>query len=149
DDAADTTARTVVISDLGTQPSSDTDQDGDHYGNIHGLAPADINYEYFDTNSVTIYGGQDPSGAGDSFDVQATGDLSQSSEGGYATVNIVASGSTTVNVGDTGNTQNITGDLNLEDPGTPDGLTITVDDSADTSLPTLSLNTLDSNSPND
>ncbi len=64
DDSADSIGRAVTLSTFSTgtinanQPDTDTQQDGDPYVNIHGLSAfADINYEVYDTASVSLQGG--------------------------------------------------------------------------------------------
>src|SRR5205807_726628 len=108
------TPRTVTLSTFSPN-ASDSQGNADPYGKINGLAPADINYEYFDTTKVTIRGGT----GGDTFNVLATG----------VTTNLVAGASSTVNVGNAGGVQGILGTLNIENP--PSFNAITVNDSAD------------------
>jgi hypothetical protein len=68
DDSADATAQTVTVSTLGANPA-DSEGTSEPWGQISGLAPAPINYEYADTNTVTLNGG-----SGDNtFTVLATG----------------------------------------------------------------------------
>ena len=67
-DSADTTARTVTLS---TYSSG-----GANWGSITGLAPAAINYKYFDTSSVNITTGS----AADTVNVLATGVTTNISE---------------------------------------------------------------------
>ena len=119
-DSADTTARTVT---LGTYSSG-----GYNWGSITGLAPAAINYKYFDTSSVNITTGS----AADTVNVLATGVTTNISDGGYDVVN----------VGDGGSVQGILGTLNLQDP--PSYNTINVNDSADTTARTVTLSTYSS-----
>ena len=119
-DSADPTARTVT---LGTYSSG-----GYNWGSITGLAPAAINYKYFDTSSVNITTGS----AADTVNVLATGVTTNISDGGYDVVN----------VGDGGSVQGILGTLNLQDP--PSYNTINVNDSADTTARTVTLGTYSS-----
>ena len=66
-DQADTTARVVTLSSFAPNPE-DSEGNGDVYGKISGLAPADINYEYEDTGSLVINGGTG-GGIGDTFNI--------------------------------------------------------------------------------
>ena len=81
DDSADATARTVTLRTIGVLPS-DFNANSDAYGNISGLAPADIHYEYNDTSSLTVKGGTPASGPGNTFNVQATGAVTSIVGGG-------------------------------------------------------------------
>ena len=129
DDSADATARTVTLSSF-VNPD-DSEDDGHPWGKIHGLAPADINYEYPDTSSVSVLTGTAGSGNvinGNVINVLAT----HSPE-----TNLVAHAAATVNVGDAGSVQGILGTLNIENP--PSRNTITVDDSADATARTVTL----------
>jgi hypothetical protein len=118
-DSADATARTTY---LGTfTPSGDS-----NWGYISGLAPANINYEYADTASVTVTTG---SASGNVVNVLATGDMT----------NLVSNRSTTVNVGKAGSVQSIVGTLNIENPPSLD--TINIDNSADGTARTTTLGT--------
>jgi Immunoglobulin I-set domain/Dockerin type I domain len=128
DDSADGGNPTVRLSTVTID--NDNDGDSDAFGQISGLAPALIRYEYNDTSSVTISTGT-----------------------GVATVNVLATGvatslqgngflgdRTTVNVGDAGSVQNVRGNLTIENPS---GFThINVDDSADAGNPTVTLSTV-------
>jgi hypothetical protein len=139
DDSADPNNPTVTLSTLGTNPT-DSEGDGDIWGQISGLAPANINYEYRDTNSLTV-----KTGIGlVTVDVLATGPS--------VTTNLVATtvtdgsgptSDTTVNVGNAGSVQAIQGALNIENPVFFND--ITVDDSVDTGNPTVTLSTLGAN----
>jgi hypothetical protein len=86
-------------------------------GSITGLSPADINYNYMATSSVTIHTLQ--SGL-DTVNVLATG----------VTTNLIGNGLTWVNVGNAHSVQGIQGTLNIENP--QGSSVISVDDSADT-----------------
>ena len=119
-DSADTTARTVTLS---TYSSG-----GANWGSITGLAPAAINYKYFDTSSVNITTGS----AADTVNVLATGVTTNISDGGYDVVN----------VGNGGSVQGILGTLNLQNPLSYN--TINVNDSADTTARTVTLSTYSS-----
>jgi hypothetical protein len=128
DDSADLAGLTVTL-------GSSTLPDGPS-GSISGLAPANINYAYNDTSSVTVKTGDGPN----IINVLATG----------VTTNLVGNGgrdSDTVNVGNNGSVQGITGTLNIDNSPSFDVLTI--DDSADTTGRTISLgsSTLSDGSP--
>src|SRR5205085_571696 len=97
DDSADTTARTATLSTLGSNPY-DSQGNGDPWGQVVGLAPAAINYEYGDTARLTVQTG---STAGSVVNVRATS----------APVNVVGHASLTVNVGAGGSLQTIAGTL--------------------------------------
>jgi hypothetical protein len=133
-DSADTTSRTITLSSLGSV-SVDSDHNGDLWGQIAGLAPAAISYEYADTSSLTV---QTNGGcSGNTINVLATG----------ATTNLVSTGSglTTVNVGNAGSVQGILGALNIEHPGPSGGNAINLNDLADTTSRTVTLTSLGSN----
>jgi hypothetical protein len=115
DDSADTTGRTVTLDTF--TPLGDSD-----FGKISGLAPADINYKYADTSSVTILNG---SGI-DTTNVRSTVSNVTISGGGSRDV---------VNVGNAGSVQGIVGTLTIEN--TPSLATINIDDSADTTARTV------------
>ena len=53
DASADATARTATLSNF-VNPDDSEIANRDPWGKIHGLAPADINYEYYDTELITI-----------------------------------------------------------------------------------------------
>jgi hypothetical protein len=111
DDSTDSAAHTTT---LGTfTPAGDT-----KWGYIRGLAPANINFEYADTNSpLTIETGGD----GNVVNVLATG----------TTTNLVSHGQTTVTVGNSADgVQDILGALNIADP--PSFTDVVVYDVADT-----------------
>jgi hypothetical protein len=134
DDSANTSARKFTLSTLGANPADfpsafPGDSRSDTWGQISGLASrAVINYEYDDTQSLTL-----KTGGGATVNVLATGP--------GVTTNLVGNGPTTVNVGDsTDGVQDILGTLNIENP--PALTTVTVDDSANTSAPTFTLSTL-------
>src|SRR5262249_2386927 len=95
DDTADTTARTVTFSTLGTN-TSDSEGNTDSWGRISGLSPGNIYYEYRDTPNVRIMGGS----GGNTFAVQST-----------VTPIILnpGSGNSTVNVSNAGSVQGIAG----------------------------------------
>ncbi|HEV3082130.1 MAG TPA: autotransporter-associated beta strand repeat-containing protein, partial [Gemmataceae bacterium] len=130
-DSVDMSAPIVVLSTLGTN-SDDSEGPGDIWGQI-GFAglPGLVNYEYNDTNSLTV-----ETSAGSSVLVSDT-------NSGYLAcqTNIVSSGPTTVDVGGGGvDVQGIASTLNLENPNSVD--TITVDDSVDGQARTATLSTL-------
>jgi hypothetical protein len=110
DDTADPSARTTT---LGTYtPAGDTP-----WGYISGLVPADIDYEYADTASLTINGSQ------------ASGNVIRVWEDGVPT-NLNSNAPATINVGDgLVGVQSILGTLNINNPLSPTALN--VDDSAD------------------
>jgi hypothetical protein len=137
-DSADTTTRDVWLSTLGVNPA-DSEHDNDTWGQIGGLAPASINYEYADTSSVTVR--TNGGASGDTINVTATG----------TTTNLVSLGSglTTVIVGNLSNVEGIVGTLNIEHPGTSGGNAINVYDLADplghvVGISTLGVNPADS-----
>jgi hypothetical protein len=118
DDSLDATARTVTLDTF--MPTGDGP-----FGRITGLAPATINYEYLDTSSLSV-----------------------STGGFHSTLNVLSTGVptklfgydyNTVNVGDAGSVQGILGDLTVEN--TPSFTTLNVDDSADSSVRTVTLDT--------
>ncbi len=125
DDSADSTARTVTLSTIGAN-SADSEGNTDPWGRINGLAPANINYEYFDTSSVTINTGNV---AGNVVDVLATG----------AITNVIGINLTTISVGNAGSVQGIQRSLNIDNPLSFNS--ITVDDSADGTARTTFLGT--------
>jgi hypothetical protein len=116
DDSADPTGRTVSL-----------DMAGPVYGRITGLAQAAIQYEYADTSFVTVQTGI----GGATVNVLATG----------VPVNLIGNSfNTTVNVGDAGSVQQILNPLTITNP--PSYTTVNVDDSADGSTPTVTLDTV-------
>jgi hypothetical protein len=121
DDSADATAHNVT---LGTVTIG-----GASFGSITGLAPGAIRYKYADTNTVTVQTG----GFG----------------GGGATVNLLATAVpvsfighalTTLNIGNAGGVQAINGSITITNP--PSVTAVNVDDSADTTVRTVSLDTV-------
>jgi hypothetical protein len=117
DDSADRARRTVTLGSF--VPAGDTE-----FGFVRGLAPADIDYEFIDTNSVTVKTGS----GGDVVNVLAT----------YPATTLVGNGRDTVNVGN-GSVQNVRGNLTLTNPASFD--TLTVDDSADSTARTVTVDT--------
>jgi hypothetical protein len=117
DDSADTAQRGVILSTF-TPPGDSA------WGSLDGLAPAEISYEFADTSSITIN-----TGASATIDVLSTG----------VSTSLVGHGSTTVNVGEGGSVQGIFGALNISNP--PSFTTINVDDSADTTARSATLDT--------
>jgi autotransporter-associated beta strand protein len=65
DDSADGTARKTTLSTLNSNPADSQQGSIDQWGQISGLAPGNINYEYADTGNLTI----DGSGGGGTFKV--------------------------------------------------------------------------------
>jgi hypothetical protein len=119
DDSADATPRTVS---LDTVTNSGVD-----YGRITGLARAAIQYKYADTSSLTVQTGT----GGATVNVLATG----------KPVSLIGHGAnTTVNVGNAGSVQAINGLLTISNP--PSYTTVNVDDSADTTVRTVTLDTV-------
>ena len=126
-DQNDVTGRTVTLSSFAPNPE-DSELDADEYGKISGLAPADINYEYDDTTSVTINAGTNA----DEFDVQATGVTTTINAGPGGDKIVVSSAAPFY----TGNLSAIAGTLNLN-LGTGTGLdqTIWISDYTETVTP--------------
>jgi hypothetical protein len=116
DDSADATARAVTLSTFSSG-----------WGSITGLAPAAIDYKYFDTRSVQLTTGS----GGDTVNVLATGVATYLNSGG---------GWDTVNVGSNGLVQGILGDLYIEN--SPSYTTLNIDDSADPTVHTYTLSTI-------
>jgi autotransporter-associated beta strand protein len=111
DDSADATARTVTMSTLGPNPN-DSKGDNDAWGQIIGLAPAAINFEYFDTNDVKIDAGT----GNNTFDFQSVG---------ATTVLNTGSGNDTVSVGSAANTLvDVVAPLNVHGQGGTDQLIV-------------------------
>jgi hypothetical protein len=95
DDSEDGNKHTVTLRTL-AHNRADAEHDADPWGQVSGLAPANINYEYADTSSVTIDGGT----ADNTYNVRATG---QSTPGSLFFGNIylnTGTGDDTVNVGE-------------------------------------------------
>jgi hypothetical protein len=113
DDSADTSARTVTLKTV----TNRTVLDGDTAaaGQLSGLAPAPITWEYYDTSSVTINGG--------------TGSNTWNIQGNDGSTTINAHGSDTFNLGNAHNVQGIHGTLTLANP--PNFNAINLDDVAD------------------
>jgi hypothetical protein len=118
DDSVDATAR---IASLNTFVSG-----GQLWGSITGLAPAEIDYRYADTSSVSITTGR----GSDTVNVRATGVPTGLSSGG---------GHDTINVGKAGSVQDILGPLSLQNGPNVD--TVNIDDSADATPRTVVLST--------
>jgi hypothetical protein len=117
DDSADTTARTVTLSDIGPNPS-DFEHGTNDWGQVSGLAPAPINYEYSNLYNVALSLGN------------AANTVNILAEENFGTTTLTAHAATAVNVGNAGNAQGLTTPLILSGP--TDSITLTVDDSADT-----------------
>jgi hypothetical protein len=99
---------------------------GMDYGRISGLAPAAIEYCYIATNSVNVKTGM----GGATVNVKSTGSL----------LELTANANDKVNVGDAGSVQQINGLLAISDP--PAFVTLSVDDSADASPRTFTMDTV-------
>jgi hypothetical protein len=95
DDSADATARTVTLSTFSQILAT--------YSQVSGLAPANINYSYANTTSVTVNTG---TAAGNVVNVLTTG----------VTTNLVGGGPLAVNVGNAGSVQGILGAVSVENP---------------------------------
>jgi hypothetical protein len=109
DDSADATARTVALSNIGANPD-DFQGNSDPWGQVSGLAPGTINYEYNDATSVTVKTGL----GNDTVNVTATA-------GPSLTIN-TGGGNDTVNVGSATNTLDP-----IQSPFTVDGGTGSLD----------------------
>jgi hypothetical protein len=99
---------------------------GANCGRITGLAPAAIEYVHADTNTVTVQTGT----GGGTVNVLATG----------VPVSLTGSGSETVNVGNAGSVQAINAALTIGGFSSP--ATVNVDDSADGTPSTVTLDTV-------
>ena len=110
-----------------TETIGSTTISGSAYGQITGMAPAQIAYKYGDTRNVVIHTG----GGADTVNVLATGGV------GYTWLQ--GDANATVNVGN-GNTRSIAAELIIENSPAFD--TLTVDDSADTTARSISLDTV-------
>jgi hypothetical protein len=127
DDSADTTARTVTLSTLGTNPA-DSQANTDPWGQIIGLAPAHINYEYADNPSLTIKGGS----GGNTFNILAVASPTTINGTGNNTFDVGSDGTFA------GSVKNITNSLTLNGGGGSNSLTL--DDSGNTTtIDTVSL----------
>jgi hypothetical protein len=128
DDSADTAAQTVTLSPF-VNPA-DSEGTTENWTKVTGLcAYVDINYEDDDSQTVTLKGSQ----GGGTLNVQHL----------ETTLNFVAGGNTTVNVGYNGSVQGILATLNLENP--PAFNSITLDDSADPTARTVTLSSFNPN----
>lgn len=132
DDSADTTGRTATLSTLGTNPN-DSQGGSDPWGQVVGLAPGHINYEYTDITSLTVRTGS----GGNTIHVNATG--VPTSIVGHAPV---FGPDDTIDVGN-GGMQDIASSLSLENPSGFDA--INVNDNSDTVARTVTLRTLGTN----
>lgn len=128
-DGADTAARTAFMFTRGANPV-DSQGNSDPWGEVSGLSPAPVSFEYDDISGITV----DTNGGGGTFTVQDT----------VKPTNIVGNAVTTINVGNSGGVQGITGTLNIENP--PTFNTINIDDSGDNTARTVTLATLGTNS---
>jgi hypothetical protein len=100
------------------------------FGEIDGLAPAAIQYQYNETDYLALY-----TGPGDSIDVQATG----------TTTDLIALGvSTSIFVGGSQQgLQSIQGPLNIAGSNTiPDNISVVIGDVPDTQSQTVTLDTI-------
>jgi hypothetical protein len=119
-DSADVTARNVTLGALTSGVAA--------WSSITGLAPASINYRYYNTHGVSITTGL-AAATVNVYATDATATTSLSSGGGYDTVN----------VGIAGTLQLILGVLNIENP--PSHTTLNIDDSADATARPVTLGT--------
>jgi hypothetical protein len=124
DDSSDTIAHTVALSNIGPNPD-DSEGNDDDWGQVSGLAPASINYEYGDTNNLTLSLGN----AANTVNILETGGT------GTTTFNVPTR--TTFNVGDSGSTSGIVSPLALNDSSASSFLT--VNDAADTATQTVTV----------
>jgi hypothetical protein len=141
DDSSDTTPRNGTLSTLGAN-QFDSELNLDAWGQIAGLAPAPINYEYSDTTGLTIIGG-----SGIAINVYGTSSFATflQTGAGNDTVNVLATtgplyldgenGTDTVTIGSLapglgGTLANIAGPVNVDNSS--GGTTLRVDDSGDT-----------------
>jgi hypothetical protein len=120
DDSADPTARMATISTRTIQFFGTFT-----FGDINGLAPADITFAYANASTLTV----DTGSGGNTVDVQGTG----------IPTTLLGHGTDSVNIGSGGSVQGIQGAVTIENP--PSFTTIDVDDSADTVGRTVTLDT--------
>jgi hypothetical protein len=113
DDSADPFAHNVNLSTV-TIASND-------YGKIDGLSQGTIRYRYADTSDVTVETGTVP---GSVVNVLAT----------VKPVSLMAHADATVNVGNAGSVQQITGDLTISDPPIGAHVNVNVNDYSDGTL---------------
>jgi Ca2+-binding RTX toxin-like protein len=124
DDGADSVARNAIVGTIPSGPYAG-------WGFITGLAPANINYNYADTSSVTIHTGA------------AAGNIANIWQNGVAT-NIVGHAASTVRIGDgIVGARSILGTLNISNP--PNYTAITIDDSADATARSVTLDNYTNN----
>jgi autotransporter-associated beta strand protein len=138
DDSADPNTLPWFLSTLGSN-AADSEGNGDIWGHV-AYGSLAINYEYADTSSLTLNTG---TGAGINVEVMAT-----NSQNLGCQTNIVSHAPTNVYVGDSSrafDAQGLASTLNLENPSTPSGDTIIVDDSLDGQARTATLRTLGTN----
>lgn len=128
DDGADSGSRFGTLFTRGSNPA-DSQGNSDAWGEVTGLSPAPVSFEYGDTSSITIH----TSGGGGTFNVQNT----------VVPTTIAGNGHTTINVGSSNTVASIGATLNLENPSSYN--TININDSADPNNRTLSLRTLGTN----
>lgn len=123
DDSADPNAVTATLHTLGTN-ASDSQSNADPWGQVTGLAPAAVNFEYADTAGLTIQTG---TSAGNVINVQQTG---------APTALVGSAAALAVQVG-AGTAQGVAGPLTLSGPA--GSITLTVDDSTDAVARTAAL----------
>jgi hypothetical protein len=130
DDSADQAPNKIVtISTLGTNPD-DFEGDSDPWGQVVGLAPAHINFEYADT-AIELQTGTSSSTV-----------VNVLQTGAYST-NILSNGPTVINIGSSGGAGSlagIQGPLNLENE--PDFDTVNINDQNDATFRTATIDTV-------
>jgi hypothetical protein len=128
DDSADPAVLSnVTLSTQGTNPN-DSQANVDVYGQIAGIAPANVNYEYLDTSALTVKG----SAGGTTFNVQTTGSgfaagFVTTLDGGPAadTFNVSSTAPAVNGNGTlTGNLEGINGQLDINSGGGGDTLNV-------------------------
>jgi hypothetical protein len=125
-DSSDSLLHTVTLSNIGAN-AADSDGNSDPWGQISGLlGVGNINYEYTDTNNVTVETGQ---ASGNVINVLGTG----------VSTGIVTSSFATVNIGNGGSVAGIQGTLYIESPLAFN--TININDSADSTVQTVQMGT--------
>ncbi|HEV3443621.1 MAG TPA: hypothetical protein VG099_03205, partial [Gemmataceae bacterium] len=124
DDSAEFSAPAITLGTMMGGNPNDSQSNSDPWGQISGLAPGNINYEYGDTSSLILKTG---AGTGIVVNVQATCTLTT----------IISYLSTTVNVGNIfGTVGDIAGTLTLQGSNT-----VTIDDVGDKTARTATLST--------
>jgi hypothetical protein len=127
DDSADGTARIVTLGTLGSNPV-DSEGNSGPWGQITGLAPANINYEYADTASLTVSTGNVAGHTPNTVYVQSLGKL-------FAAI-AVGTGDT-VTIGQNGSMAGIMGDVRIQSLVGQAPKQVTLDDSADNTAHTV------------